>query len=470
MGSVTEFLDMHRKQHLAQLTELLRIPSVSTDPRHAADVKLAADWVRRRLREAGCTRADVFKTERHPIVYGEWLGAPGAPTVLFYGHYDVQPADPVNEWRTPPFEPTVKDDRIYARGASDDKGQLVLHVNALEAHLTSRGSCPINVKFLIEGEEEIGSPSLEPFLRKNLELLACDSVVISDTSMLAKGVPTICHGLRGLAYIEVHLRGSSRDLHSGVYGGGVANPLLVLVQMLATLKDARGRVAVPGFYDRVRKLTAAERKAIAALPHSDERFKASIAAPELFGEKGFTTLERLWTRPSLDINGIWGGFSGDGAKTVIPAEAHAKVSMRLVPDQVSGEIAELALAHLRAIAPPSVTVDARNLHGGEPWLAPTDHPALQAAGRALERTYSRKPIYVREGGSIPVVPTFERLLGVPCVLMGFGLNDDNLHAPNEKFDLENFYLGMRSAAFLMEELGNSATRAPETRRPATTTR
>ena len=454
MSSVAGYLKSRREQHLDELKTLLRIPSVSTDPGKASDVRRAAGWVRDRLKRAGCTRAEVIPTKRHPIVYGEWLGAPGRPTILVYGHYDVQPVDPIEQWNTPPFDPTVSGGKLFARGASDDKGQFIIHVNALEAHLRTNGSCPVNVKFLIEGEEEIGSPNLERFINAERRRLSCDVVVISDTAMFAKGVPSICNGLRGLTYLQVDVTGTKRDLHSGVYGGSVVNPANALTGMLASLKDGKGRIRVAGFYDRVRRLTPAQRRAYRSLPHNDTRFKQSIGAPELYGEQGYTTLERVWARPSLDINGIWGGFTGEGAKTVIPAEAHAKISMRLVPDQRSDEIAKKVTAHLKKVAPRSVKVRIRNLHGGEAWLAPTDDPALVAAGRALERSFGRKPVFMREGGSIPVVASFDRILRVPTVLMGIGLHDDNLHAPNEKIDLDNFYRGIAAAAFLMEELAD----------------
>jgi acetylornithine deacetylase/succinyl-diaminopimelate desuccinylase-like protein len=455
MSSVARFVKDQRPRHLDQLKQLLAMPSISTDPDRAKDVKRAAEWVGKRLKAAGCTKVKIHLTKRHPIVYGEWLGAPGKPTILVYGHYDVQPVDPVELWNTPPFEPTVKDDRIYARGASDDKGQFIVHVNALEAHLKTTGSCPVNVKFLIEGEEEIGSPNLDPFLVKSKKMLACDAVVVSDTAMFAKGIPSICYGLRGLAYLQVDVTGTHRDLHSGTFGGSVVNPANALIEMIAKLKDARGKVKIPGFYDDVKKLTAAERRAFASLPHKDLRFKRAIGAPELFGESGYTTLERLWTRPTLDVNGIWSGFTGEGAKTVIPAVAHAKISMRLLPSQRPNDITAKATRYLKKIAPPSVKITVRNLHGGEAWLAPTDHPALQAAGRAVKRAFGKTPVLVREGGSIPIIATFSKVLKVPCVLMGIGLNDDNLHAPNEKIDLDNFYRGNEAAAYLMEELGAS---------------
>lgn len=453
MTSIGTHVQQQRDRYLSELQEILRIPSISTDPARAADVRRAAEWVRRRIGLAGCTRTEIYETRRHPIVYGEWLGAPGRPTILFYGHYDVQPVDPIALWTTPPFEPNVRDGRIYARGAADDKGQFLIHVNAFEAHLRANGGCPVNVKFLIEGEEEIGSPNLEPFIDAQSDMLRCDAVVVSDTAMFDKKTPSIVHGLRGLSYLQVDVRGTSRDLHSGQYGGAVINPAFALAHLIARLKDARGKIKVPGFYDRVRKLTPGERKALRALPHTDTRFRKSIGAPDLFGEAGFTTLERLWARPTLEVNGIWSGFTGEGAKTVIPAEAHAKISMRLVPDQKPREIVRLATAYIRRIAPKSVQVTVTHIHSGDGWLASTDHATLQAAGRAVKRAFGRTPAFTREGGSIPVVASFDRILKVPAVMMGIGLPDDALHAPDEKLDLDQFYRGNEAAAFLMEELG-----------------
>ncbi len=453
--ALSSYLKKQRNRHLGELKELLAIPSISTDPDRADDVKRAARWVSERLRKAGCTKVKVHTTKKHPIVYGEWSGAPGRPTILVYGHYDVQPVDPLELWQSDPFTPTVRSGKVYARGASDDKGQVIAHVNALEAHLQN-GGCPVNVKFLIEGEEEIGSPNLDEFIERNKKLLSCDVVVVSDTAMFAKGRPSICYGLRGLAYVEITVTGTDRDLHSGTFGGAVVNPANALVAMLDSLKDAKGRIKVKGFYDKVARMTAAERRAFAKLPHSDTRFKKSIGAPALHGESGYSTLERIWTRPTLDINGIWSGFTGVGAKTVIPAIARAKVSMRLVPDQTPREIVRKLTRHLRAVAPESVKVDVRDLHGGHTWITNPDRPSLQAASRAMQRAFGRKAVFVREGGSIPVVATFDKKLRVPCVLMGFGLQDDNLHAPNEKIDVDQFYGGIEAAAYLMEELGEVA--------------
>ena len=420
-------------------------------------MKRAAEWVKARLARAGCTRTEIFETKRHPIVYGEWLGSKGSPTILFYGHYDVQPEDPVDLWTSPAFQPTVRDGRLYARGACDDKGQFIIHVNAFEAYLKTGGSCPVNVKFLIEGEEEIGSPNLEPFIAGHKDLLACDAVVVSDTAMFDKKTPSIVHGLRGLSYLQVDVRGTARDLHSGTYGGSVINPAFAP----PTSSGAQGRKGQgqgSGFYDKVRKLTAKERSAFRKLPHSDTTWRKSIGAKVLFGEAGYTTLERVWARPTLEVNGIWGGFMGEGAKTVIPAEAHAKISMRLVPDQRPKEIVAKVTKFIKKLAPPSVDVTVTHIHSGEGWLADTGHAALQAAARAVKKAFGKTPVFTREGGSIPVVATFDRVLKVPSVLMGIGLNDDNLHAPNEKIDLDNFFSGNEAAVYLMDELGASGGR------------
>ncbi|UCF67569.1 MAG: dipeptidase [Acidobacteriota bacterium] len=472
MSTVAEFIRDQRERHLELLEQLLSIPSISTDADRAGDVRRAAEWVRDRLNAAGCQLVELHETSGHPLVYGEWSGVPGEPTVLVYGHYDVQPVDPLELWTSPPFEPTQRDGKLYARGASDDKGQFTIHINALEAHLRATGSCPVNIKFLLEGEEEIGSPNLRPFIAANRDRLKCDVVVISDTAMFAKGVPSICHGLRGLAYLQINVTGTKTDLHSGSYGGGVVNPANALTEMLASLKDRNGKIRVPGFYDNVRRMTREERLSYADLPHKDSTFRRGIGAPALFGEKGFTTLERLWARPSLDVNGIWSGFTGKGAKTVIPATAHAKISARLVPFQASSEITRKLSSHLKKIAPASVKVTVEALHGGEPWLAPKQHPALQATGQALQRAFGKKAVFVLEGGSIPIVADFDRMLRVPCVLMGIGLPDDGLHAPNEKIDLSQHFRGIEAAAFLLEELASAsreraagvASRAPRVKK------
>ena len=456
-NNVVTYLREQQSRYVQELTEVLRIPSVSTDPNKKGDIARTAEWMRARLARAGCTKVEIHATEKHPVVYGEWLGAPGKPTLLVYGHYDVQPPDPLEKWATPPFEPTIRDGKIFARGASDDKGQVLIHVHALEAHLKTSGTCPVNVKFLIEGEEEIGSPSLVPYVDKHKELLACDAVVVSDTEMFDKEVPSITYGLRGLSYIQVDVFGTKSDLHSGTFGGSVINPAMALAWILAKLKDEKGKVKIPGFYDKVVKLTAKERAAFKTLPHSDARYKKELGAPALFGEAGFTTLERIWARPTLEVNGLWGGFTGEGAKTVIPAEAHAKISMRLVPRQKPAEIAAKAAKYIKKIAPKAVKVEVQYLHGGDGWLAPTDHPALKAAGRAIQASFGKAPVFIREGGSIPIVGEFSKKLKVPCVLLGIGLKDDNLHAPNEKLDLDNFYKGNEAAALLMQELAAEMT-------------
>lgn len=454
MQATMEYLDAHRDQCLEELKEFLRIPSVSTDPDRKADVRRAAEWTAARLREAGCGRVQLFPTEGHPAVYGEWLGAPGRPTVLVYGHYDVQPPDPIPLWTTPPFEPSVRDGRLYARGAADDKGQVFTHIGAVQAHMRVAGRLPVNVKFLIEGEEEIGSPHLDAFVGGHRDLLRCDVVAISDTAMIAKGHPSITHGLRGLLYYQVDLVGTNRDLHSGTYGGAVANPATVLCQLLAGMKDRNGRVTIPGFYDDVRRLAPAERRALARLPFREREFQRRLDAPALAGEKGFTVLERLWCRPTFEVNGLQSGFTGAGSKTVIAAAAMAKVSMRLVPNQDPEKVSRLFERHMARRCPPTARLALTRLAAGRPWLTPTDHPAIRAGARALQKGFGKKAVFIRSGGSIPVVATFARVLKAPCVLLGFGLPDENAHAPDENFDLDNFHGGLRSAAFLYEELAS----------------
>ena len=453
MSDVVRWLREHRESNLEKLFDFLRIPSISTDPAFREKIDEAAGWMANRLKEAGCTKVEVIPTKGHPLVYGEWMGAPGKPTVLVYGHYDVQPADPVELWQSPPFEPMIRNGKIYARGACDDKGQVVIHPNALEAHLRATGTCPVNVKFIIEGEEEIGSPSLEPFLRAERKRLACDAVVVSDTGMFSKKTPSITTSLRGLTYLEVEVYGTKRDLHSGSFGGAVINPANALAAMIAQLKDKRGKIRVPGFYDDVRPLSRAQRKQYAQLPFDEEKFRRSIGAPALWGEKGYTVLERLWARPTLDVNGIWSGYIGEGAKTVIPAVAHAKISMRLVADQDPKDIARKVTAYLKEIAPPAVRVKVKTLHGGDAWSADTSHPVYAAASRAVERSFGKAPVFAGEGGSIPIVAAFAKRLRAPVVLLGIGLPDDAIHAPNEKLDLDQFHKGSEAAALFLEELG-----------------
>jgi acetylornithine deacetylase/succinyl-diaminopimelate desuccinylase-like protein len=452
MSEIDEYLEANRERHLAELEAFLRIPSVSAKSEHREDVRRAAEWLADRMLEAGLQTAEVLPTAGHPVVLGEWRGAPGAPTLLVYGHYDVQPPEPLDEWLTPPFEPSVRDGRLYARGSVDDKGQLYLHLKAVEAHVATRGTLPVNVVFLIEGEEEVGSEHLESFLVENRERLRCDAVTISDTTMFAPGLPSITVGLRGLAYMEVRVQGPASDLHSGSYGGAVANPANALARILAQLKDERGRITIPGFYDEVRELTDRERAAISRLPFEEEDLRAEVGAPELWGEAGYGALERIWARPTLDVNGLLSGYTGEGAKTVLPARAMAKVSMRLVPDQDYREIERRFADHVRSLAPPGVTVEVEALHGGQPWLADPREPIFEAAARALESAFGRAPVIIREGGSIPIVQSFRQTFGAPVLLLGFGLPGENAHAPNEWFSLDNYARGARAVAALYDEL------------------
>lgn len=451
---VRQFIQQHREGWLQELNDFLRIPSVSTDPKRAADVRAAATWLEGCLLQAGCTETEIWETPGHPVVYGAWRGASGAPTVLVYGHYDVQPEDPVDLWNSPPFEPTVRDGKLYARGSVDDKGQLFIHAKALQAWLQSRGSCPVNVVFLIEGEEEVGSVHVEQVVRDNLERLRCDAVLVSDTTMFAPGVPSLCNGLRGLAYLQVDVQGPNRDLHSGSFGGAVVNPAEALARMLASCRDADGRVTIPGFYDDVREVSAEERAAWRTLPFDESAYRQGLQVKALLQGPGETPLEATWSQPTFEVNGLLSGFTGEGAKTVLPARAMAKVSMRLVADQDPLRIARLFTEYMENIVPPGITMKITNMHGGKPWSAPSDHPVLQAAARALETTFGAPTVFIREGGSIPLVGTLEELFGVPTVLMGIGLPDENAHAPDENLDLHNFYTGIEASAVFFEELAS----------------
>ena len=436
----------------AELFELLSIPSISADPAHKPDVQRAAQWLLAKLQGMGI-RSEVVPTPGHGIVYGEHLATEGAPTVLLYGHYDVQPVDPLNLWTTPPFEPTIRDGKVFARGSSDDKGQVLCHLLAIEAFMEATGGLPVNLKIVIEGEEEVGSPNLTPFVEASRERLACDAVMVSDSAFFAKGVPSIVYGLRGLAYMEVIAHGPNRDLHSGSYGGAVANPADALAGMIAALHDEDRRIAVPGFYDKVRQLTPAEREEYTRLPYDEEAYMADLGVDGLQGEAGFSTLERLSARPTLEVNGIWGGYMGEGAKTVLPAYAGAKISCRLVPDQDPDDIAARVEKRLRELAPAGIRLEFVRHHGGRPYLAAPDSPFVEAGKGALEAAFGKRPVMTREGGSIPVVEAFGRLLGAPAVLMGLGLPDDNLHSPNEKLDLEQFHKGIEAAAQFMALAG-----------------
>jgi acetylornithine deacetylase/succinyl-diaminopimelate desuccinylase-like protein len=446
------FLAATSEARLASYQEFLRIPSISALPEHAADCRRAAQWLVDEMRRIGLQRVEVAETGGHPIAYGEWLGAPGAPTVLVYGHYDVQPVDPLELWERGPFEPLVKDGRILARGAADDKGQIHLHLKAAEALLASRGSLPVNVKYLFEGEEEITSVHLDRWLEANRDRLAADLVVISDTGFFDGNLPAITVGLRGIMYAQIDVAGPTVDLHSGVYGGAVANPANALCQIVAALKGPDGVVQIPGFYDDVVPLSDEDRRALASLPFDEEAFRQAAGVPALVGEAGYTTLERRGARPTLDVNGLWGGFTGEGSKTIIPAHAHAKVSCRLVARQDPDRIFQLFEAFVRSVAPQGVTVDVRYLGGGRPTLTPIDHPATRAAARALEAVFGRAPVYIREGGSIPIAASFESVLGAPVVLLGFTPPNDNAHAPNEWMDLANYEGGIRTVVRYWDEL------------------
>lgn len=452
MNPILDHINSRRDDYVTQLKQFLAIPSISALPEHAGDVRRCAEWCTDEMRRIGLDNVRLFETAGHPIVYGEWLGAPGAPTMLFYGHYDVQPVDPLDLWETPPFEASVREGAIYARGSADDKGQIFMHFKAIEAHLSAGGALPINVKVILEGEEEVGSAHLDTFIAEHRDLLAADVVVISDSPMFDRDVPSICYGLRGLAYFQIDLRGSSTDLHSGSYGGAVANPAMVLAQLLAQMKDKGGRIRIPGFYDAVVDLTAEEKAEFARLPFNEKRWAKEIGLPKPFGESGYSTLERKWARPTFEVNGLLAGFTGEGAKTVIPAVAMAKVSMRLVPNQDPATIGRQFEAYLKKIAPKTVEVKVTHMHGGRPWTTGFDNAWVQAAGRAIEQGFGRSPVFVREGGSIPVVSTFQEVLGLPSVLFGIGLPGENAHAPNEWLDLGNFHNGVLAAAYLYKEL------------------
>jgi len=443
MPTVDAHIEAQKDRFLNELLDLLRIPSVSADPKYKADVARCAEAVKQRMEEAGMDQVELCPTKGHPIVYGEKIIDPAKPTVLVYGHYDVQPPDPLELWDSPPFEPVVKDGVIYARGSADDKGQFYMHVKAVEAMVKS-GSLPCNVKMMIEGEEEVGSTNLGIFVKENKEKLAADVVLISDTAMIANDVPSINTGLRGLSYLEVEVTGPDRDLHSGVYGGAVANPINVLCDMIASLHDADRRITIPGFYDAVQELSEAERNELAKAPFNEQEWLADLHVKAVQGEKGYTTSERATIRPTLDVNGIWGGYIGEGAKTVLPSKASAKISMRLVPDQKSEAITQLFSDHFRKIAPPYVTVKVTPHHGGEAAVTPTDSVAYRAASKAMEDTFGKKPIPTRGGGSIPIVALFEEVLGLKTILFGFGLDSDNIHSPNEHYGVFNYMAGIRT--------------------------
>ena len=440
---IKQFIESNKDRFLSELFELLRIPSVSADSNHKDDVRRAAEYVKARLQELGADQVDLFETKGHPIVYGEKIIDPALPTVLVYGHYDVQPADPIDLWTSPPFEPVIKDGKIYARGSCDDKGQMYMHIKAFEI-MTKNNQLSCNVKFMIEGEEEIGSDHLYDFVSANRSMLSADVILISDTALISLDQPSITAGLRGLSYLEVEVTGPNRDLHSGVYGGAVANPINVLSQMIASLHDENGRVTIPGFYDKVAEISSEQRRSMNKAPFDLEHYKKDLDISDVKGEKGFTTIERTGIRPTLDVNGIWGGYTGEGAKTVLPSKASAKISMRLVPNQDSTEISKLFTDHFISIAPESVKVKVIPHHGGQPAVTPTDSKAFKAASKAFEEVWGKTPIPTRDGGSIPIVALFKKELGLDTVLMGFGLDSDAIHSPNEHYGVKNYLIGIET--------------------------
>ena len=441
-----EYQQENKDRFLNEMLDLLRIPSVSAKTEHKADMQKCAELVRQRLVDAGCDKAEVMSTDGHPAVYAEKIIDPSKPTVLVYGHYDVQPPEPLELWHSGPFDPTIKDGKVFARGSCDDKGQFYMHVKALETMMKT-DTMTTNIKFLIEGEEEVGSPNLGKFVEKNKELLKANVILISDSSMLGMDKPSLDIGVRGLSYIEVEVTGPNRDLHSGTYGGAVANPATILAKMIASCHDDNNHITIPGFYDDVVEATKEERELMAKAPYDEEEYKKDLGVKELWGEKGYATNERTGIRPTIEVNGIWGGYQGEGAKTVLPSKATAKISARLVPNQSSKKITEMLLNYFRSIAPKSVTVKAFEHHGGEPYMTPINSKGYKAAAKAVEATFGKQPIPVRGGGSIPICSILEKELGVKIIFMGFGLDNDNLHSPNEKFNIENYYKGIETIPY-----------------------
>jgi acetylornithine deacetylase/succinyl-diaminopimelate desuccinylase-like protein len=448
------FIQSNKDRFLDELKTFLRIPSISTLPEHATDVRRAAEFVAESLRKAGLENVEIIPTAKHPLVYADWLHAPGKPTVLCYGHYDVQPPDPVDEWKTPPFEPEIRDGNLYARGSSDDKGQMYMHVKAVEALRAVNGKLPLNVKFLIEGEEEVGGESVAKYVAENPQKLKADVALVSDTSLYAEGIPTLCIGLRGLVYTEIEARGPARDLHSGLYGGAAPNAVFGLVELLSKLKDANGHIQIPGMYDDVQPPAPAEKQSWTTLPFNESDFqKREVGAAALTGEKGFTVLERVWARPTLEVHGIAGGFTAAGAKTVIPAKATAKVSMRLVPNQDPDKIIAAYKEFVKENTPAGIETEVRVLSAGPAISVNPDHPAIAVASRAFRDILGRDTVFIRSGGSIPIVGDFAKHLKIPTILMGFGLPDDGLHSPNEKYKLSNYYSGIMTIAHFFEQYG-----------------
>ena len=448
----SEYVKENKDRFIEELLRLLKIPSISADPKYKQQCLQTADEVKKALGQAGCQQVEICETPGLPVVFGQIIKDAQLPTVLVYGHYDVQPPDPMDKWETPPFEPTVRDGDIYARGSSDDKGQSYTHLKALEAYQKTDTDFPVNIKFIFEGEEEIGSPSLVPFIEDHKELLGCDMVLISDTAMFAEDTPSITYGLRGLAYMQIEVQGPNRDLHSGVYGGAVDNPANVLSNIIAQLKDDDNVIQIPGFYDDVKELTEEDREAFLKLPFDEEEYKEKLGLKALDGEKGYSTLERTSARPTLDVNGLWSGYQGEGAKTVLPAHAGAKVSMRLVPNQDPKKVAQQFKDYVESLAPDTVEVTVEEHHGGHPAITDLSFYGLQAAADAFEEIYGKEPFFTREGGSIPIVADFQKILGAQSILMGFGLNSDAIHSPNEKFALKDFYRGIHTSAKFFQQL------------------
>jgi acetylornithine deacetylase/succinyl-diaminopimelate desuccinylase-like protein len=453
MQKTIAYIDAHRDRFVRELMDWVRIPSISDLPEHAGDVARSAEFLRSELARWRPDATRVLPTGGHPAVYGEWGHDPAKPTLLVYGHHDVQPVDPLDAWLSPPFQPAIREGRLYGRGTVDDKGQVFLHAKAIESIVeTHAGGLPINLRLLVEGEEEVGSQHLGDLLREHAAALEADCICISDTAMYGRGIPSLCVGLRGLAYFDLVVHGPSNDVHSGSFGGGIANPANALARILASFHDDQGRIAVPGFYDRVRELRPAERRQIADLEHDDAAWLRSSGAPLAVGEQGHSTLERIWTRPALDVCGIKSGFQGGGSKTIIPAVASAKISCRLVPDQIPEDVAQLLAAHVANVTPPGVKAELAFLSGGAPYVAEIEHPVYELAQQAFVNAFGRRAVYMREGGTIPFVRTIAESTGKPCLLMGFGQPDENSHAPNEWLDLDNFLLGIKSAAYLYEAL------------------
>ncbi|HJW99156.1 MAG TPA: dipeptidase [Terriglobales bacterium] len=455
-SAALDYARQNQPRFLAELKDLLRIPSVSTLPQHKSDIERAADFLAAQMRAIGLEQVEVIKTAGHPLVYAEWLHAPGAPTALCYGHYDVQPPDPLNEWTTPPFEPTERNQNLYARGAVDDKGQMFMHLKALESLMKSgAGKLPINIRLLVEGEEEVGGESIAKYVRENPEKLKADFALVSDTEMYAPDLPTLCVGLRGLVYTEVEARGAKTDLHSGMYGGVAPNPFVALAQVIAKLKDENGHILIPGFYDRVATPSPEELKSWKNLPFNENDYlRNEVGSTELTGEPGYSVAERTWARPTLDVHGMPGGFTGAGAKTVIPAKASAKISVRLVPNQHPDEIFGLFSEYVKSITPRGIQISIRQLSGADPMIIRTDNHYVQASKQAMKEVFGKDTVFIRSGGSIPIVADFEKHLRIPSVMMGFGLPDDNLHAPNEKFHIPNFYRGIESIIRFFQLLGS----------------